>query len=109
VLQGSGILRGLLLDNPTANGYGFLVFFRPAANRTLLKILSLLLDSERPRWQRNERPADIPAAPKVEDEIIQANLRKAITTPARSVPVQHRSKYTALAGEHKRPRSWKCS
>ena len=62
----------------------------------------MLLDSDRRVGPASERPADI-LLPKVEDEIIKANLRKAITTPARSVLFNIDQKYDGIGGEHSAP------
>ena len=101
VLKGLGAFVDCYLDNPTANGVWISGFFGCGKSH-LLKILSLLLDSERRVGAACERPADI-LLPKVEDEIIKANLRKAITTPARSVLFNIDQKYDGIGGEHSAP------
>lgn len=101
VLKGLGAFVDCYLDNPTANGVWISGFFGCGKSH-LLKILSLLLDSDRRVGPASERPADI-LLPKVEDEIIKANLRKAITTPARSVLFNIDQKYDGIGGEHSAP------
>jgi flagellar biosynthesis regulator FlbT len=70
-----------------------------ASGYPVLKILSLLLDSDRRVGLENQRPADI-LLPKVEDEIVRAQLKKATTTPARSVLFNIDQKYDGIGGDH---------
>ena len=98
VLKGLGSLIDCYLDNPTANGVWISGFFGCGKSH-LLKILSLLLDSDRRVGLENQRPADI-LLPKVEDEIVRAQLKKATTTPARSVLFNIDQKYDGIGGDH---------
>src|SRR5438094_620870 len=81
VAKGLGIFTERYLTELTANGVWISGFFGSGKSH-LLKILSLVLDSQ-PRSD-GIRPTDI-ILPKIEDEIVQAELRKASAIPARSI------------------------
>jgi len=90
------------LDNPRRNGVWISGFFRLRQNRHLLKILIAAARQRAARARTSGRLTS--CLPKVEDEIIQANLRKAITTVRRAaVPVQHSNQSTTDWRESQRP------
>jgi len=63
----------------------------------LLKMLSLVLDG-RP-LPSGALPANI-LLPKIEDEIVQANLRKAVSIPSRSILFNIDQKFDGIGGDH---------
>jgi hypothetical protein len=65
------------------------------ANRTLLKILSLILDGH--PLANGTKPADV-ILPKIEDEIVKANLRKATAIPSRSILFNIDQKFDGIGG-----------
>jgi len=97
---------------PRPMGYGFLGFFGCGKIANLLKI-PLACCRQRAgtaRWPgERRRPADI-LLPKVEDEIIRPNLRKAITTARRAALLfKHRSEVRRHWRASTRPDPGKCS
>src|SRR5207302_2358278 len=66
----------------------------------LLKMLSLVLDGQ--PLSSGTRPADI-LLPKIEDEIVQANLRKASAIPSRSILFNIDQKFDSIGGDHSAP------
>ncbi|RYD29164.1 MAG: BREX system P-loop protein BrxC, partial [Verrucomicrobiaceae bacterium] len=87
------------LEEPTANGVWISGFFGSGKSH-LLKILSLVLDST--PLAGGVRPADL-VLPKIDDEIIQANLRKAASIPSRSVLFNIDQKFDGIGGDHSAP------
>ena len=106
VLKGLAALVEAYLHNPTANGVWISGFFGCGKSH-LLKMLSLLLDSEKrlPPDQAGEqgrRPVEI-LLPKVEDEIIRADLKKVTAIPARSLLFNIDQKFDGIGGTHEAP------
>ena len=99
VARGLNTLTERYLEEMTANGVWISGFFGSGKSH-LLKMLSLLLD-ERP-LANGLRPADI-LLPKVEDEILQAALRKAAAIPSRSILFNIDQKFDGIGGDHSAP------
>jgi len=78
VTKGLGIFTERYLTDLSANGVWISGFFGSGKSH-LLKILSLVLDNQ--LLPSGLRPADI-ILPKIEDEIVQGDLRKAAAIPA---------------------------
>jgi hypothetical protein len=66
----------------------------------LLKILSLILDGK--PLANGMRPADI-ILPKIEDEIVKANLLKATAIPSRSILFNIDQVFDGIGGDHSAP------
>ena len=99
VARGLGTLTDRYLTELTANGVWISGFFGSGKSH-LLKILSLILDGT--PLANGVRPADI-VLPKIEDEIVKANLRKATTIPARSILFNIDQKFDGIGGDHSSP------
>ncbi len=99
VARGLGIFTDRYLTELTANGVWISGFFGSGKSH-LLKILSLILDSE--PLPSGIRPADI-VLPKIEDEIVKATLRKATAIPSRSILFNIDQKFDGIGGNHSAP------
>jgi hypothetical protein len=101
VSKGLGAFTDAYLHNPTANGVWISGFFGSGKSH-LLKMLSLMLDSEKRVGDEGSRPVEI-LLPKVEDEIIRADLKKATAIPARSLLFNIAEKFDGVGGTHEAP------
>jgi len=99
VTKGLGTFTDRYLTELTANGVWISGFFGSGKSH-LLKILSMILDG-RP-LANGVRPADI-LLPKIDDEIIKANLRKATVIPSRSILFNIDQKFDGIGGDHSSP------
>lgn len=99
VARGLGDFADRYLTELTANGVWISGFFGSGKSH-LLKILSLLLNSE--PLSSGIRPADI-VLPKIEDEIVKAQLGKATKIPSRSVLFNIDQKFDGIGGDHSAP------
>ncbi len=87
------------LHEVTANGVWISGFFGSGKSH-LLKILSLILDGK--PLPNGTKPADV-ILPKIEDEIVKANLRKATAIPSRSILFNIDQKFDGIGGDHSAP------
>ena len=101
VSKGLGAFTDAYLHNPTANGVWISGFFGSGKSH-LLKMLSLMLDSETRVGDQGNRPVEI-LLPKVDDEIIRADLKKATAIPARSLLFNIDQKFDGIGGTHEAP------
>lgn len=99
VARGLGVFTDRYLTELTANGVWISGFFGSGKSH-LLKILSLILDGQ--PLSTGARPADI-VLPKIEDEIVKANLRKATAIPSRSILFNIDQKFDGIGGDHSAP------
>lgn len=99
VSRGLGIFTDRYLTELTANGVWISGFFGSGKSH-LLKILSQILDGD--PLPNGVRPADI-VLPKIDDEIVKANLRKATAIPSRSILFNIDQKFDGIGGDHSSP------
>jgi hypothetical protein len=99
VARGLGIFTDRYLTELTANGVWISGFFGSGKSH-LLKILSLILNGQ--PLSNGIRPADI-VLPKIDDEIVKANLRKATAIPSRSILFNIDQKFDGIGGDHSAP------
>lgn len=99
VAKGLSIFTDRYLTDLTANGVWISGFFGSGKSH-LLKMLSLVLDGQ--PLSSGVRPADI-LLPKIDDEIVQANLRKASAIPSRSILFNIDQKFDSIGGDHSAP------
>ena len=99
VAKGLGIFTDRYLTELTANGVWISGFFGSGKSH-LLKILSLILDAQ--PLDSGVRPSDI-ILPKIDDEIVKANLRKATAIPSRSILFNIDQKFDGIGGDHSAP------
>lgn len=99
VAKGLSIFSERYLEELTANGVWISGFFGSGKSH-LLKMLSLLLDDE--PLSDGRIAADI-LLPKVEDEIVQAQLRKAASIPSRSILFNIDQKFDGIGGDRSAP------
>ncbi len=101
VSKGLGAFTDAYLHNPTANGVWISGFFGSGKSH-LLKMLSLMFDSEKRVGEQARRPVEI-LLPKVDDEILRADLKKATAIPARSLLFNIDQKFDGIGGTHEAP------
>jgi hypothetical protein len=99
VAKGFSILADRYLTEVTANGVWISGFFGSGKSH-LLKILSLILDGK--ALAGGVHPADI-ILPKIEDEIVRANIQKATAIPSRSILFNIDQKFDGIGGDHTAP------
>ncbi|MCI0392588.1 MAG: BREX system P-loop protein BrxC [Acidobacteria bacterium] len=99
VAKGLGIFTDRYLNELTANGVWISGFFGSGKSH-LLKILSLVLDGQ--PLPNGQRPADI-ILPKIDDEIVRADLSNAIKIPSRSILFNIDQKFDGIGGDHSAP------
>ncbi|MDA1276810.1 MAG: BREX system P-loop protein BrxC [Verrucomicrobia bacterium] len=99
VARGLGVLTERYLTDLTANGVWISGFFGSGKSH-LLKILSLILDGS--PLSNGLHPADI-VLPKIDDELVKADLRKATAIPSRSILFNIDQKFDGIGGDHSAP------
>ncbi len=99
VERGLSVFTDRYLNEFSANGVWISGFFGSGKSH-LLKMLSLALGSQ--PLPSGERPADI-LLPKILDEVVQAELRKAAAIPSRSILFNIDQKHDGIGGDHSAP------
>ncbi|HMV46646.1 MAG TPA: BREX system P-loop protein BrxC [Blastocatellia bacterium] len=99
VTKGLSIFTDRYLNELTANGVWISGFFGSGKSH-LLKILSLVLNGQ--PLPNGQRPADI-ILPKIEDELVRADLARVANIPARSVLFNIDQKFDGIGGDHSAP------
>ena len=99
VALGLDVFSERYLKELTANAVWISGFFGSGKSH-LLKILSLILDGK--PLDNGTRPADL-ILPKIEDEIVKANLLKATAIPSRSILFNIDQKFDGIGGDHTSP------
>jgi hypothetical protein len=99
VARGLDTFTDRYLNELTANGVWISGFFGSGKSH-LLKILSLILDGK--PLANGTRPADL-ILPKIEDEIVKANLLKATAIPSRSILFNIDQVFDGIGGDHSAP------
>ncbi len=99
VIKGLNIFVDAYLNDPNSNGIWISGFFGSGKSH-LLKILSLILDHE--RKVDDKSPYEI-LLPKIEDELLRADFKKAISIPSKSLLFNIAQKYDGIGGDHNSP------
>lgn len=99
VARGLSEFTDRYLNEPAINGVWISGFFGSGKSH-LLKMLSLVLDGH--PLPSGSIPADI-ILPKIKDEIVQADLRKAVAIPSRSILFNIDQKFDGIGGDHAAP------
>lgn len=99
VMRGLGEFTDRYLGELTANGVWISGFFGSGKSH-LLKMLSHLLDPT--PLADGLRPAEV-LLPKVEDEIIRADLQRVVKIPSRSLLFNIDQKFDGIGGNHQAP------
>lgn len=99
VTKGLSLFADRYLNEPMSNGVWISGFFGSGKSH-LLKMLSFILDGQ--RGPEGVRSADI-FLPKVKDELVQADLRKAVAIPSRSILFNIDQKFDGIGGDHSAP------
>jgi len=99
VTKGLAILTERYRSDLTANGVWISGFYGSGKSH-LLKILSLVLDGR--TLPDGRRPADV-LLPKIDDEIVRADVRKAIEIPSESIRFNIDQVFDGIGGAHTAP------
>ncbi|MBA4159441.1 MAG: BREX system P-loop protein BrxC [Gemmatimonadetes bacterium] len=99
VVSKLGTFTDRYLNELTANGVWISGFFGSGKSH-LLKMLSLLLEGS--PLPSGARPADI-LLPKIEDEIVRADLAKCAGVPSESILFNIDQKFDGIGGDHSAP------
>jgi hypothetical protein len=99
IAKGLGTFTDRYLNELTANGVWISGFFGSGKSH-LLKMLSYVLEDA--PLDDGTRPSDL-LLPKLEDEILRADLRKAAAIPSRSVLFNIDQKFDGIGGDHTAP------
>jgi hypothetical protein len=99
VARGLSIFTDRYLNELSTNGVWISGFFGSGKSH-LLKMLSLVLENK--QLPNGARSADL-LLPKIQDEIVRADLRKSATIPSRSILFNIDQKYDGIGGDHSAP------